>query len=106
MNSNVVGTTFVGAIAFMGISGCYFANQPRLENTVRAHIAVGMPLSTAIGNASALRFKCIGANPADCTRLRQSIMPYSCVERFRLFSSGAPAKVDGIEIPKIACAGL
>ena len=110
MNSNVATTSastgFVGAIALMGVSGCYFANQPRLEHTVHAHMAVGMPLSAAIGNASALHFECSGTSPVDCTRLRQSLMPYSCVERVRLFYSGAPAVVDAIEIPKIACAGL
>lgn len=106
MTSNVVGKLLAGTIALVVLEGCYFANQPRLKRTVHAHLAVGMPLATAISNASAISFKCSSGTPVDCTRLRQSLMPYSCVERVRLYSSGTPAVVDTIEIPKIACAGL
>jgi hypothetical protein len=33
-------------------------------------------------------------------------MPYSCVERVRLYSSGSDRLVTEIQIPRIACAGL
>jgi hypothetical protein len=106
MTSNLVRKVLAGTIALAALGGCYFANQPRLERTVHAHIAVGMPLATAISNASAIGFKCSGATPVHCGRLRQSLMPYSCVERIKLHSSGTPAVVDEIDVPKIACTGL
>ena len=95
-----------GVVICLTITGCYFVNQPRFERTVHAHIALGMPLELAVSNASAMHMKCSGDSPVDCSRLRQSLMPYSCVERVRLYSSGAPSVVDVIDIPKIACAGL
>lgn len=101
-----VGNVLAGAIALATMGGCYFANQPKLERTIHARMVVGMPLATAISNASAMRFNCGRTSPVDCTRLRQSLMPYSCVERVRLYSSGTPPVIDAIEIPKIACAGL
>jgi hypothetical protein len=52
------------------------------------------------------KMHCNGENPLDCSRLRQSLMPYSCVERVRLYSSGSDRVVTEIEIRKIACAGL
>jgi hypothetical protein len=88
------------------LGGCYFANHARLERTAHAHVAVGMPLAAAISNASAISFKCNSATPVSCTRLRQSLLPYSCVERIKLYSYGTPAVVDAIVVPKIACAGL
>lgn len=105
MASNDV-TLFAVAIVCSTLGGCYFVNQPRLERAVHAHLAVGMLLQTAVGNASTMKFKCSGTGPVDCSRLRQSLMPYSCVERIRLYSAGMPPVVDAIEIPKIACAGL
>jgi hypothetical protein len=78
----------VVAVVLLTLGGCYFANQPRLERTVHDHC------------------QCSGTSPVDCSRLRQSLMPYSCVERVRLYSSGKPPVVDAIEVPKIACTGL
>jgi hypothetical protein len=96
-------------VAVMGIallSGCYIVNQPRFEASIHKRASVGMPLQAAVAALGERKMHCNGENPVDCSRLRQSLMPYSCVERVHLYSSGPDRLVTEIQIPKIACAGL
>jgi hypothetical protein len=88
------------------LSGCYFANQNAFEHRVRAQVAVGMPVEDAIARLSDIRLDCTRANPADCSRIRQGLMPYSCVERVRVYWTEQTQRVSNIQIPKVACAGL
>jgi hypothetical protein len=88
------------------LSGCYFVNQPKFEASINRRVSVGMPLQAAVAALGERKMHCNGENPVDCSRLRQSLMPYSCVERVRLYSSGSDRLVTEIQIPRIACAGL
>jgi hypothetical protein len=90
----------------VGLAGCYFRNQKAFEGRIQAHVAVGMPMQDAIARLSELRLTCTRSNPADCSRVRQSVMPYSCVERVRLHWAEQTQQVTKIEIPEIACAGF
>jgi hypothetical protein len=87
------------------LGGCYFVNQPRFERIVSAQVVLGMPLQAAIDGLAVIKLRCSGDNPVDCSRLRQGLQPYSCVERVRLHWSEGKV-VDAIEVPMIACAGL
>jgi hypothetical protein len=93
-------------LSLLPLSGCYFPNQSEFEQSVHGEVSVGMPLKTAVANLRNLKLACTGSNPSDCSRIRQSILPYSCVERVRLQWSGEDQVVQAINIPKIACAGL
>jgi hypothetical protein len=88
------------------LSGCYFVDQPKFEASVHKQVSVGMPLQTAVVALSQRKMDCSGENPVDCSRIRQSLMPYSCIERVNLYSTGTDRLVTEIQIPKIACAGL
>jgi hypothetical protein len=88
------------------LSGCYFRNQKAFEHRVRNHVAVGMPLQDAIARLSDMRLTCTRGNPSECSRIRQGLMPYSCVERVRLHWMEQAQQVTEVEIPEIACAGL
>jgi hypothetical protein len=88
------------------LSGCYFVNQPKFEASVHKQVSVGMPLQAAMAALGQRKMICSGENPVDCSRIRQSLMPYSCIERVNLYSSGTDRLVTEIQIPKIACAGL
>jgi hypothetical protein len=88
------------------LSGCYFRDQKAFERRVQTHVAVGMPVQDAIARLSDMRLSCTRANPADCSRIRQSLVPYSCVERVRLHWTEQTQQVTNIEIQEIACAGL
>jgi hypothetical protein len=93
-------------LILLSASACYVANQPKFERTVYKHVSVGMPVHEAIAGLNAMNLRCDGNNPSDCTRLRQGLMPYSCIERVRIGWSPATQLVSAIDIPKIACAGL
>jgi hypothetical protein len=88
------------------LTGCYLRNQKAFECRIQARVAVGMPKQDAIARLSELRLSCTASNPADCSRVRQSLMPYSCVERVRLHWAEQTQQITKIEIPEIACAGL
>jgi len=106
LTSTRLAATFALLLAVSGLSGCYFRNQKSFERRVESTISAGMPLQQAVSRLSDLRLTCTLVNPADCSRIRQSLMPYSCVERVRLYWSGETQQVTRIEIPEIACAGL
>ena len=90
----------------LDLSGCYFRDQQAFEHRVQSHVAVGMSAQDAIARLSDLRLTCTGTHPADCSRIRQSLMPYSCIERVRLYWSEQTQRITKVEIPKIACTGL
>ena len=88
------------------LNGWYFANQRAFEHRVLNQVAVGMPVEDAIARLSVMRLDCSRGNPEDCSRIRQSPMPYSCVERVRVSWTEQTHRVSNIEIPRIACAGF
>jgi hypothetical protein len=104
--NTLLAACLVLALPVLGLSGCYFRNQKSFERRVERAVSTGMPLHQAVTRLSDLRLTCTLVNPADCSRIRQSLMPYSCVERVRLYWSGEAQQVTRIEIPEIACAGL
>jgi len=88
-----------------GLSGCYFVNQPAFESSVNKQVTVGMPLTTATQNLGRLGLSCAGANPVDCSRVRQRLWPSSCIERVKLTISNSHT-VEAVDIRPILCAGL
>jgi len=88
------------------LGGCYFRNQAAFDSRIRKEVAVGMPVQDAMARLSKMRLSCIHSEPADCSRVRQSLLPYSCVERVRLHWAEQTQRVTRIEIPDIVCAGL
>jgi hypothetical protein len=89
------------------LSGCYTVDQPKFEQYVNGRVSAGMSLSEAEALLSQEGFACEGHSAAPavaCTRIRQSLLPYSCVEKALLESS--QGKVTAVEVPKIACAGF
>jgi hypothetical protein len=86
--------------------GCYFVRQDKFEAAVHSWIRVDMPFATAISILGSKGMTCTGGNPASCSRLRQGLQPYSCVERVDVSFGGPNMLVDAIQISKIACAGL
>jgi hypothetical protein len=93
-------------LLIIDLNGCYVANQKAFEQWVRSEIAVGMPIQTALARLSYLRFDCTASAPSDCSRVRQSLLPYSCVERVRAYWAEQTQLVSNVEISQIACAGF
>jgi len=90
----------------LALGGCYRANQTRFEQSVHGQVSVGMPLQTAVTNVGKLKLECTGVNPLYCTRIRDGLMPYSCLERVVLHWSDPDRTLSAVDIPPIACTSL
>ncbi|RQP24564.1 hypothetical protein DZC73_14885 [Albitalea terrae] len=89
------------------LGGCYTLDQPKFEQYVNERVSQGMSLSEAELRLAREGFTCeatSAAPAASCARTRQSVLPYSCIERVLLQSS--EGRVTSVEVPKIACAGF
>ena len=89
----------------LALFACYSPNQRRLEQKVHDLIHPGMPMLAAVAQLSSHGFICSGQHPVTCARIRQRLLPSSCVERVNLYSDEASA-VDRFDVPTIACAGF
>ena len=98
--------TAIGACLSLVFLGCYSPNHPALEKEVRNLVLEGMPVSTAVAHLSAHGFDCSGTHPITCTRIRQRLLPSSCVERVNLEPGDPTAALAHWDVPPIACAGL
>ena len=87
-------------------SGCYTPNQRAFESLVNNRVTVGMSLTTAVLNLRAMHMQCSGTGPITCDRIRQRLLPSSCIERAVLSGSPAGGLVETLEIRPIICAGL
>jgi hypothetical protein len=98
-------TYFLAGISLL-LGACYFVHQDEFEEKVHSWIRIDMPFAAAISVLGTKGMTCTGGNPAGCSRIRQGLQPYSCVERVVVRFAGPNMLVDEIQIPKIVCAGL
>jgi hypothetical protein len=100
--------TAIGACLSLALLGCYSPNHPALEKEVRSLVSVGMPVSTAVAHLTAHGFGCSGTpnGQITCARIRQRLLPSSCVERVNLESGNPAAALSRLDIPPIRCAGV
>lgn len=91
------------------LTGCYTVNNDRFSSDMRTMVRPGMQMRAAIERLELEGFSCDprSAAPATtCTKTRQSLLPYTCLERVNLVPAIGLASVELVDIPKIACAGL
>lgn len=88
------------------IAGCYFPNQAAFESSVHKHVQAGMPLEAAVSNLRQMKMKCSGDNVVTCDRLRQRLLPSSCIERVHLEVAQPNPVVEAVKVDPIICAGL
>jgi hypothetical protein len=87
--------------------GCYMPNQERLNSEARTLVHVGMPVPTAIARLNSAHFTCDPAvGGLTCSRIRQRLLPSSCMERINLTQDTAAFAVMSIDPRPIVCAGL
>ena len=86
------------------LAGCYSPNQKAFEREVHTLVQPGMPVSAAVAHLTQRGFDCTG-EPITCSRIRQRLLPSSCIERVNLQAAGSTALLF-VDIPPIACAGL
>jgi len=91
------------------LGGCYAVNDARFSAHVQSLVEVGMPFRTALLRLEGDGFDCDprgGTNVLSCTKTRQGLLPYTCIERVDLVPAHGHASVEGIEVAPIMCAGL
>jgi hypothetical protein len=91
------------------LSGCYTVNNGRFSSDMRALVRPGMQMNAAIERLKLEGFDCDSRSAAPaitCTKTRQSLLPYTCIERVNLVPAAGLGTVERVDIPKIACAGL
>ena len=97
---------FIALIACLALASCYTPDQARLSAFVNGRVEVGMPVSSAIDALTADGFACSGNMPTDCSRMKQRLLPSSCIERVRIYSEPNSHAVGRLDVPPIVCAGL
>ena len=98
---------YILLIVLFMLGGCYTVNQEKFAKYAEAQVRVGMPIPDAIGHLSSDGFDCDDKAARliiSCTRIRQSLMPYSCIERINIMQSGGT--VSSVQIHPIVCAGF
>jgi len=91
------------------LSGCYTVNNERFSADMHALVQPGMDMKAAIKRLETDGFDCdaVSAAPATtCTKTRQNLLPYSCIERVNVFPADEKIRVERIQVPEILCAGL
>lgn len=91
------------------LSGCYTVNQERFSAYAASAVSAGTPLAAATARLQKDGFHCdprSSAPATTCTRDRQSLLPYTCIERINLFPREDGTTIARVEVPQIMCAGL
>ena len=88
------------------LASCYSPNQQKLEKDLRSVVQPGMTVSTAVDRLSARGFRCEGNRPLTCSRLRQRLLPSSCIERVNLEPADRASLVTVVDVRPILCVGL
>lgn len=91
------------------LAGCYTVNDGQFSSDMTTLVRPGMHMNAAIERLNIQGFGCDSRSAAPattCTKTRQSLLPYTCIERVNLIPAVGLATVERVDIPKIACAGL
>lgn len=96
----------------LGISGCPGMgprDNARFRTVVAKNVTVGMPFVTAIEHLVRAGFSCddrVAAPAVSCTRDRQSLLPYACMQQVNLITDVERKTVLEVTPLPIGCAGL
>jgi len=96
----------IASIACSALTSCYMPDQTQFNTFVNQKVTVGMPISTAVATLTVDGFGCSGKSPTDCSRIKQRLLPSSCVEWVRLYAGPNLTTVGKVEVQPIVCAGL
>ena len=91
------------------LGGCYTVSNERFSADIHKLLEPGFDMASATKNLEAIGFSCdsVSAAPSTtCTKTRQGILPYTCIERVNLIPASKQTGVERVDIPQIMCAGL
>ena len=96
---------FMACISLLPLAACYAPDRQRLSAEVNGAVSAGMPLKAASEKLLAIGFDCSGGAPVSCARIRQRLLPSTCVERVNIYKNRDDL-VEGVDIPNIVCTGM
>lgn len=91
------------------LGGCYTVNNERFAADIHKLLEPGFDMASATRNLEAIGFSCDSVSAAPwttCTKTRQGILPYTCIERVNLMPASKQTGVERVDMPQIMCAGL
>jgi hypothetical protein len=99
----------VAAMLLSGCAGMSPKDNERFQILVEKSVSPGMPLATAKQHLNRAGFSCddhVAAPEISCSRGRQSLLPYTCIQRVNLKTDTDRATVIEVTSKPIVCTGL
>jgi hypothetical protein len=102
----------VGMALLVGVSGCAGmspSDNTKFQAVVARTVSPGMPFVTGIKHLVKAGFTCDNGGSASaviCTRMRQNVLPYACIQRVDLKTDSDRKRIVEVTPEPIACAGL
>jgi len=104
-----LGIILAGLLLLTGCPGMSKKDNARFQSVVTKNVSAGMPFATALQNLRKAGFSCED-RPATievtCTRGRQSLLPYACIQRVNLLTDSNRTTLATVTPAPIFCAGL
>jgi hypothetical protein len=101
--------TLTAACSLLALAGCYTVDNERFARHVDSLVRPGMTVAEARRRLEADGFSCDPrsvAGAVTCGKTRQSLLPYTCIERVDLRPRDEQLAADKVEVKQILCAGL
>ena len=103
------GFAVAALLILSGCPGMSREDNERFQAVVAKNVSSGMPFVTAIQHLVKAGFTCddrTAAPEVTCTRDRQSLLPYACIQRVNMTTDSNRTTVLVVTPRPIACAGL
>jgi len=107
-----IACVLLGAMLPAGVGGCAGmspSDNVDFQAVVAKSVSPGMPFVTGIKHLGKEGFSCDDRGSAPtvtCTRLRQNVLPYACIQRVDLKTDSDRKTIIEVTPEPIACAGL
>jgi hypothetical protein len=107
-----IAVILVGITLSAGVGGCAGmspSDNAKFHAVIAKSVSPGMPFVIGIKHLVKAGFTCDerGSAPAvTCTRMRQNILPYACIQRVDLKSDSDRKTIVEVTPEPIVCAGL
>jgi len=101
--------TLTAACGLLALTGCYTVDNERFARHVDSLARPGMTVAQARHRLEADGFNCDPrsvAGAVTCSKTRQSLLPYTCIERVDLRPRDEHLAAEKVEVQQIMCAGF
>ena len=100
---------FILLTSLCGCAGMSKEDNDKFQKDVAKNVSAGMSVITALEHLANAGFSCDERSVASkitCTRMRENILLYSCIQRVNISVDSSRKIVDAVDPDPIACAGM